>query len=480
MSPLRTQLSPQQRGTHENYRTKTILQCAGNMSRPPAPQSPASETVVAFLIGLGSMLFVRIGGYLALTELYFLLRLIRHFPTLNGRPWSSAPAGFICVWLIWLAGTLLSDIVNETPIEFAAKGFARALFAGVTTLGVYGLLQRNLGILRNLLWGLSISMVASLFILSPGQLADGTRGEELRFTFSHSINYIVLAFVSALVCSSYKRHARLAIAGLFLSGAGFIFLGSRSAGACQAAAAISLVAMRASGLAKTVTMGRLAFSTKALGGAVVLVAVVTVFYGYRYMADQALLSHDALSKHVRATAKSNELAGSRGVYFMAGFFAWLDRPLLGHGSSPRDTNAYLVQACGFLGLDSGAYVEGYNRTSDEFPILPVHSMLMSSGVEQGIFGLCFSVYILRLYSRFTLDVVRFFPPYSGYAVLAFWLGVWSLLFSPPPHRMLGAIPLALLLVAVYHGRNASAQNLERSPKAEFLRRGKEKRPDIQY
>lgn len=406
------------------------------------PKKP--KTRVGFLIGLGGMLFVRLGGYLSLSEIFLFARFLLNLPSYCGREWRIAPYGFVLFWLMWLVCAIVSEIVNSTPTAYALKGVARIVFIGTTTLGVYAFLFRATERLAPMLWGVAISMCLGLFILSPGQYVGDEQIVGRKFTFTHSYNYIILATMHATLATFYRFYKKTSIAILVLSGIGFIGAGSRSAGGCQIAAALTLLAST-SYLQGSVGRRLKPFALLAGFGAVAIsICAIALLYNHVVRSSE-FREFFGVSRHFEGTA-SEALAESRGVFFLTGYLGWLDRPVLGHGSWPASTDSYLIRACELLSVDPRPLIASYTNPDRQSHGLPVHSMLMQSAVEHGIFGLLFTAYIIWIYLTSSLTAMRVYPGYAAFICLASWTGVWGVLFSPPPHRMLAAIPWAVLLL----------------------------------
>jgi hypothetical protein len=136
------------------------------------------------------------------------------------------------------------------------------------------------------------------------------------------------------------------------------------------------------------------------------------------------LSEESASK-IRSQASGDYglLLGGRTEVF-ASINAFLDKPLLGHGSWAKDNSGY--NDLMFSKLIEAGYADRVNlQTANQ--LIPVHSYLMGSLVWSGIGGGLFWLYVLRwLILKFILN----FQLIGFYFYNGFILIIWNILFSP--------------------------------------------------
>jgi len=147
----------------------------------------------------------------------------------------------------------------------------------------------------------------------------------------------------------------------------------------------------------------------------------------------ALFSSDLFLSRISSAAAQKYKAQASGTFglllggrsdLLVSVQAFLDEPLLGHGSWPKDTQGYSAAQVQKL------YELGYPQASqmvETTPWIPTHSYLMGALVWSGIIGGLFWIALLYV-------VLGRFMKTKGRLPLYFYIGtvglVWDVLFSP--------------------------------------------------
>ena len=188
---------------------------------PMAPQRPVAREPSyrwCFLLGLGGMTFVRLIGYMAFTEVYFLitapwrfgkhLRLITH----------GVGGTVMALWIGWVVVAFASDLWNNVQFELMARGVSRAFFTGLAMLSVFLICVHSWKRFDHIILGIPFSMIISLFAFKPGQQDIYEAGLEEALRFQTSLNYVLTAAIVAATTFLYRTRPWLVIAGLFAAG----------------------------------------------------------------------------------------------------------------------------------------------------------------------------------------------------------------------------------------------------------------------
>jgi hypothetical protein len=398
-----------------------------------------------FLLGLGGMTFVRLIGYLAFTEVYFLATAVWRFGRYLPLITKGAAGLFSLLWIGWTLAAVSSDLWNGVLFELLARGVSRAVLTGVATLSIFIICYPSMKRLEWIFIGLPVSMVISLFYFRPGQVdMFATTAEEL-LKFDTSVNYILTAATIAAAGCLYERFPWPVIGWLFALGPTYVLLGSRSSGGVMFLAALTTLAFR---MVQTRNRHRMkvGFGRLLLIGIVAAGGLAALKYGYEYAAEKRLLAEKHLRKYDDEKQGSGGIfMSSRGVYILTGFLAWQDKPFLGHGSWPEDPG-YYAQAAGIIGLtrkQTRLNVQGQSVRT----LLPVHSQLFGSLVEHGVLAFAFFAYMTWLVLWSITFVPALMPRYTALFAVLYWLNLWNFVASPQTHRIPTAAGWAFFLLA---------------------------------
>lgn len=427
----------------------------GTVAPSPTPARVSSRW--CFLLGLGGMTFIRLIGYLAFTEVYFLAtavwRFSRYLPLIT----TGAAGMFLYLWIGWTLAAVSSDLWNNVLFELLARGVSRAVLTGIATLSIFIICFPSMKRLEWILIGLPFSMVISLFYFRPGQAEFyGVTTEDL-LKFDTSLNYILTAATIAAAASLYERFPWPIIAGLFVLGPTYVSLGSRSMGGTMVLAGLTTLVFRILQTRRSRQL-KVGFGRLLVMGLMAVAGIVVLKYGYEYAAENRLLSEKDLRKYDQEKRTSTGIfMSSRGVYIVTGFLAWQDKPLLGHGSWPEDVADYYSRAAEIVGRpvkETRLIVRGQRVRT----LLPVHSQLFGSLVEHGVLAFAFFAYMTWLVLWSITFVPSLLPRYTALFAVLYWMNLWNFVASPQSHRIPTAAQWAFFLLA-YAYRAARKQQL---------------------
>lgn len=174
---------------------------------------------------------------------------------------------------------------------------------------------------------------------------------------------------------------------------------------------------------------------------------------YGHLAETGALGEAAMKKYIGQTKGGRDvlhlLIGGRFESFV-GFYACLDKPILGHGLEPWDTHGYYEECLAKFGSaeDYAHYLKSRiesamrNGASRE-QFIESHSCMGSFWLMYGMFGLLFWVYVLYAlfrYFRYDLSMV---PQWYNWLACGVPGMIWMIFFSPFSSRT----PVAFYIVA---------------------------------
>jgi hypothetical protein len=435
----------------------------GQVSRHPLGSAASRDAPArvpsrwCFLLGLGGMTFIRLIGYLAFTEVYFLATAVWRFGRYLPLITTGAAGMFSLLWVGWTLAAVSSDLWNNVLFELLARGVSRAVLTGIATLSIFIICYPSMKRLEWILVGLPFSMIISLFYFRPGQSEFYASTAEDMLKFDTSLNYIITAATIAAAACLYERFPWPVIAGLFALGPTYVLLGSRSSGGVMLLAGLTTLGFR---LLQTRRSRRLqvGFGRLLIMGLVAVAGVAAMKYGYEYAAENRLLSEKDLRKYDREQQTSSGIfMSSRGVYIVTGLLAWQDKPFLGHGSWPEDAAGYYSRAAELVGRpvkETRLIVRGQRVRT----LLPVHSQLFGALVEHGILAFAFFAYMTWLVLWSITFVPSLLPRYTALFAVLYWMNLWNFVASPQTHRIPTAAAWAFFLLA-YAYRAAKKQQL---------------------
>lgn len=404
------------------------------------------SSLVAFLLGLGTRLQVQVIGYLPLTEIFVLLATPLLLPRITARATLAPTRWLVPLAALWLGGTVMSDLYNQTDWSLSARGIARAIVFIFCIPFCSWYIATDTW--RKLLW-LSIGVVPS-FVLSAYVLKGGVheyrqwaRGGVAEITWETHWCGLAYAICLVLMLWFYRSRPTVGYVSGLVTGALNIYMGARSTGAVTifgagVTFARNVVARRstnAGGLVRRLSFGRAV-------PAIMIISLVgfLVYVGYGWAASSDLLGNRARLKYeAQSRSKYGLLLGGR-ADVLAGLIAIQKNPIFGYGSWPIDRDGFYIQMCELLDEkpDKNYYKSGY-------PGIPTHSHIVQAWVQSGFLGGIFWIYVLYIL------VVSLYRPMLHESQLRLWassvamMAIWSVMFSPISDRFMTAMTLAVLL-----------------------------------
>ena len=406
-----------------------------------------------FMIGLGSMTQIKIGGYTAISE-FFLVLLSPIALIKNYRLFAKDHCKTIVnLLLLWMVGVCLTDYVRGNYFMFFIRGFIAPWGTLAALVTIYPLLRRNPDALKWYLLGVAISGVVSIFVFQPGTTVGTYAVQSGEMSASEMRMSYKLFWVGQLntwlglpIEGWYMTFpiAAAVVIGLFLSAFSLV-TGGRSAFMVLLLTTV-LIAM--CGHSRKLMQSMRRNTILVVAGLLLMAPVVKGIYNVSatrgWMGDKELTKYEEQAKGVSALEM---LMRGRGEFFVS-LFAALDKPFLGHGSFARDTKGYVMDYLVKYGADYDA-IKRLEMSEKMYGVrlIPGHSHITCYWMWAGIPGLLPWLYILYLFYVTLFKRSYAYPAYFGYFAFMIPNEFWAIFFSPYGGRVnMGFLIAACLVV----------------------------------
>jgi len=409
---------------------------------------PDSPNLVRFpvyaaplFIGLVSGIKIVAVGELFLGEpmaiAYFLSRL-------HGARLTNQERWFGVLAVSWSLAQLLSDIVNNTAPLDLVKGVLAPLVFAFTTLGMIIYFRKSFARMPSFLIGVSAAACINIFTLPTHYFVEYNKWKWgagiivlslllLYYSFfkrNKSNQFLMLGLLGFLLISLHNNARILGVLPVLAGIAYFIFVNSRTSFFLR------------------FFLGRRKL-LKALAVAVPFVVLLNYSASavFSYEPVLRLFPEDVAEKYRSQASNPYGMLFAGRTEFLISTRAFLDKPVLGHGSWAIDDGTYIpdyLRLRYLYGVDEFQWREA----SYSSRLIPAHSFLMGSLVWSGMLGGVFWIYVFYISARAFLRNLAYLPVYfyNGFFFL-----LWDILFSPfgALTRWSSALILAPLLAYVY-------------------------------
>jgi hypothetical protein len=402
---------------------------------------------VAFLVGLTSMLQVKVIGYFGMVELFF----VALAPWYLYTRWRTLLSGrlrpFIFLALAWLWSALLTDLVRGTALGDMLRGNVSIVLWIACLICQYVMLRGRPEAIKWYTLGLACSFFISLYYFRPGSLvwlADlrGTSAADETNWQSAYANVANAAMAAALLFG-FRRYPRQLTVALVLYALLCLVLGSRGLFVIHMlAGAMTFYFYRERQRAQQ----RASVSPPSLLKRLRLLALmgtlaVLAMFGYVMASSRGWLG---AVEQVRYQQQSEANIGVLSARYdsICGALAIIDSPLIGHGSWAEDTAGYRARGLALIGLPPAAAA---GRLMQGGPI-PGHSHIITAWVFHGVLGGLYWVFVLGFLIRYMVRYLPGPPEYLPYILISVISLSWNILASPFGQRPATAASLVFLIV----------------------------------
>lgn len=421
---------------------------ASPMGRATQPWKLQLWPALCLLTGIASLtdfqIVGRIMGMEVLVILFVLGLAIFTRPPLPDRLTSQ----LIALALLWLVAQFTSDMVNRSSWDNSFRGLARA---GVTMMMLYGL---------HVMLGNRLRRVHIMFIglAIGGCLAPLVTQDQEDFGDIWKFGYGTPVTMLCMVVGAWlwrRRQRLLSLLPTFLIALVNIYLGFRSMGGIALAVTLIQMMLIIFGTRRVIS-GRQAVFLSLLAGS--LVATIIPLYGLA--AESGWLGEEQQERYLDQLNDEYGILLSGRTEWRIAPIAFLEKPLLGHGSWAEDTR-YAQMSW-----------EIYTGTTEPMPVeysalIPSHSHLWGALVEGGIFSGLFWIMVLFLLGRSVITLLRYpvlIDPIISFVLI--FLG-WAVLFSPYglSNRVFACFAIVTMTVLLQQARQLeqSSARLPRVP-----------------
>ncbi len=401
--------------------------------------------VLCFVTGVATLTDFQIVGRIMGTEiLVILLTLGLAMFTRLPKP-DRLTSQLIALALLWLVAQFVSDMANGSSWDNTLRGMARA---GITMIMLYGLhimLGNRLQRVRIMFIGLSIGgCLAPLVVYEPEDL-----GDIWKFGYGTPVTMLCMAL------AAWLWHLRLRLLSLlppFTIALVNISLGFRSMGGIALAVTFIQILLIIFGTRHTISKPQSLF----LSGLAVA-AVTTIIPLYGLAAESGWLGQEQQDRYLEQVDDDYGILLSGRSEWRIAPLAFLEKPLLGHGSWAEDER-YAQMSWEFF-MDTTTLMPTEFST-----LIPTHSHLWGALVEGGVFSGLFWIMVLFLMGRCVLTLIHYpvlIDPIISFVLI--FLG-WAVLFSPYglSNRVFACFGIASMSVIFHQARHLEQSLASRS------------------
>lgn len=392
-------------------------------------------SLLLFIFELGFGVKFHIVGEISLSEL-FLLAYVPFF-ILSKVNWKSAKE-FRCLaiaYLSLLGFQILSECVVGNVLSNVLKGLAITLVSYLHFMFLVYLLIRQ----KSLIFVLILSQIAMMLIFGTSfeeqSVEDIMEGEAAAYLKFYIAPLAILAFLAISIIYRYKNFAIL----FSLLGCLFILLGARSSGAMALLSGLVAYMLEHHSFINIKRKFWLSLTAACLIG-----------YGFYVYYVNQVLSGEITSGNSRQLFLCENpynplellIAGRSEVW--VGWQAFMDKFWFGHGAWAYDSTGK------YLRMMYAMHDNLKNIPVDLHYLIPSHSVLVGSGMMNGIFAFLLMAYIVFFFiKRGGLSFVGCERRYKLVLVYNVFNLLWTAFFSPQSHFRL-TMPIAFAIIFVIY------------------------------
>lgn len=323
---------------------------------------------------------------------------------------------------VWSAMQLFSDLLNETDFNSSIKGVSAPLVFLSTFIALVTATSGDKRRILSFVAGVTIQSLISItinptlfFLYEPWKWGYGSIVISFGFIYlasradSRSTRIITIAFVAITSLISIYFNARtlatIPVAALILQ---LIFRSKKFE-------FIATIFRKKNGIFIFLA-GLLLFFP------IANITLKTIFTSDVFLSQ---VSEDAATKYKKQAESDVNilLAGRSEIYISAK--AFLDSPLFGHGSWPKDKSNYNSELSKFM-FENGISL-GDTYATIESELIPAHSFIFGNLVWAGVFSSLIWIYTIYWTTK---NYLRFGNRLPMYIHVGFIGLIWSIFFSP--------------------------------------------------
>ena len=349
---------------------------------------------------------------------------------------------FFVLSLLVIVGCIIASIVNDSPFDAVMRGLAATSILSCSIVFSHWMLCRDPGGFKWYILMLPVSAVVSTFVFqTANELAQF--GDSAKDIMSGPIFWI--SRLHPLVMAPTK--------GWYLQTPGFIniiapmFMAvfsimTTTSGRSAMLGAVGFAVLVIVGGKTRHSMSRIMrhFWAFCIGAILLCGVMYTV---YKVSVIQGWLGEDARRKYEIQTSGGQGgvgrlILGGRGESVI-GYFACMDKPIVGWGPWALDENDYAEKFISRYGtLEDVKAMNDFKawRMRNGMPtrMIPVHAYITEFWVWYGVLGLIFILYIFFVLLRYLKQDVVVVPQWFAWLACSIPGVVWAIFFSPLTER----------------------------------------------
>ena len=387
---------------------------------------------LALILGLVMVVRIRVVGTFLLSELI----LLAMFPFTGHVPRKSGLVKKLHLFsILWLIGTVISNIENEIDIIDFVKGVFFLVVMILIIRPLYWLLVDKPERYILIIFGMGLTSILSPLFAQNEEVAQTWKMEIFIF-------YYIFAFFSGLASVLFFKGRRV-LSLLIIEAASIIglFYGSRNLFLTTTVSCVLLyiIINNKSDITKQVLLFRHRLIRLSM---TMFLALLLIDFTYEYMAKSRILGDAAYSKYMnQIDAGGNVLKGGR-IHFFMGIELIKMKPIVGWGSYAKDDWGFSKQY--FEDND----IPGAGDTGND--TLPAHSAIVGAWMQNGILGGLFWFFILFIvFKIFRSGCFLYENRLLGILVFGLFSQLWDWFFSPLGNRIT-FISYILVLIIIYN------------------------------
>lgn len=394
-----------------------------------------------FLLGILCGIKINIVGEIYIGEIIALIFLLIRIKEIQITRFELS---LLLLSFLWALAQFISDLVNETPFATMIKGVGTPIVFSLSILALIDYFKNNSARVPAFFLGASLGGLIYIIISNNEYFI----GNPWKWGIGHFI-----AILFSIVFSYYLKRKSIVILVIF----NIFFIVICLLFSSRTMAFFVLLSSflyyqysvnKNNNFVFLLTDAKFGFSIFCFFF-VGLLFVLNSFFGAIFSSDDFLKyvpSEDAHKYQVQASGDYGILLGGRSELLIS-VKAFMDKPLLGHGSWAEDKSGYLDEYA-LLKYNLGYSLNDSDEYNGESNLIPTHSYIMGAVVWSGFLGGLIWIFILRFIIK---SYARFYKDSSLFVSYLICLNVWNIFFSPfgADARWFTAMCLSTIYVSFY-------------------------------
>lgn len=397
---------------------------------------PYSKIFIILLFEFGFAFKFNIIGTISISELFLFVYVpLFIFPKVKWGETNDFKKISI-IYILLLCFQILSEIIIGNDWQNALKGLAITIVSYLHFIFLVFYLSQQKSLILILLISQILRVVMSGSVVEEQSVEDLLEGEASAYLKFYIAPLITWIFLAISVIYKYKNFSVL----FSILGVVFIVLGARSSGGIALSA----------GIITYILEHRLfVYNKKVIALSMFLVCIIGYIF-YAYYVNQVLAGKITSGNNQQLFLCNNpynplELLMAGRSEAWVGWQAFMDKFWFGHGAWPYDSTGKYQRL--MLAMHNELATVSKNQISFHY-LIPSHSVLIGSGMMNGIFAFLTMAYIVIFF--LWKGLCSFIECENKYKLILVYLVLdlsWTALFSPQSHfRLTMPINFAIIFI----------------------------------